>query len=1270
MRTRNRDMLVYGLILVFLLSIVSPGLAAPTTGQTESVSKIISAFKDVTDKDSNLAFINYLSSRGIIKGFPDGTFHPTEGLTRAQAAAIVVLAGGVKADPALASPFRDVPANHWSRTNIAAAVKAGYISGFPDKSFHPEEKISRAQAVSLILRLSKQPLSGAVLPQLSDLNSGHWAAPAVAVGIASGMLGLSADKTQVYPEQAMSRGDLARALGVLLTKDPDLSQAALVGKLNVKSGTVTVQSGSQEAKTVSGSSVIAAGDTITTDKNAEADITYGDGSGLLLKGDSQLIVKEARGRSYIKADGSSGIAVDWLLVDMKKGQLFGALATSSQESSNSTGSTEKKTTSYLDGGKKLLASLNANGLMAAANDEAQVWYETSKTKKVKVKVDMPWGVAAIRGTFWNNMVNANGTGSTSLLTGSGEVTAGGQTVSLSAMQATQVTAAGAAPVAAQTMTSTQMSVWTQAAGWAEQRAAAIQQSQEASPQAPAVNVQTQTTQPTVVQSIVQTISNAISTVQNTVSSTPAASPASNSSGSSSSSSGNSSSSNSGNSGNTGSATAPLGANLGSYTLTDRVSVTGTVYGQSDSVLTQDFSLSNLSADLLARATHYELWAKLGEYDYVQIGQPTPIGQPIRHLKKVFSQADRLRVTFHNSNKYEPVGLAALSSGSLNNQATRTISGTISLPDGTSAPAGGIKIDVCAEGPSYFSGYANIRQEITIPAGSNSAAYALKVPANTDSNQGFYLVYKLNGTYTQKYIMSGSYADMVDVSSADQTNRNMTIQLGRVISGTVSMPGSTAATTELKLNVSVEPALSGRSMYRYHPYSTGIAIPNGQSSAQYSLVVPTSEDYKLYYELYVVGNADPNDYLVSNSLLRKGYYQGGDVMAGAADINNMNMVLLNGSKISGTLSLANSRTAPAGDLNVHVYAYATSGSNYYSWTNVRIPAGHNSVPYVLMVESGTYNVGAGNYSITNINGVNAGAEAINLEINPFPNVASTTLAPVAAANRSVLVGNTIFGLDCPQFIEELVLPSLHNSGTALYYKSEDGQWFDLQNALATSGSYISSSNAISDPAATVPPIYYGNTAVGGGVIAPQIVTSSATTTYYVGPGSGSAVSGNFTMTPADTTLEIVGNTAPTIATLSLQPLSGGNWQSMIIPGETPGTTKVTIRATCIGYSNLESEITINVLPGLSCSPASVSRPYSAELITLTGSSGLWAVGDMLGIQIININTKDIYNPGSISNTGNTVSFSLPMDLPVGQYVLYVMKAGSYVAVGKIIIVQAT
>jgi hypothetical protein len=466
----------FALIIVIVFVAVLPANAVEMQTTTSQQTNL---FIDLTNDDAVLPYINFLAGKSIIKGFDDGTFRPGEGLTRAQAAALMVRASGITVNPSTSDPFNDIQADYWARDSINAAVEAGYINGFPDRSFRPEEQLTRAQAATMVLRLSKQKLSIASDPQINDVNSSHWAASSIAEVVAAGMIKINSDDRQFYPDQAITRKDMARVLGVLLTEDPDFYKADLIGTITVKNGTVSLQKNQQEPVNITGTSKVVSGDTIITGNKSEARISFEDGSGFLIKENTRVTIVEAYGRTYIKQDGNPAVAVDWLNLNLQQGTLFGALPGNQSDEEQSSPGTMK--TGYLAPFKTTyLASLNGFQLLgdAAGTQTDSPWYNTSKQKKVKVKVDMPWGVAAVRGTQFCVWSNPNGKSGVSVLNGIVSFTSGGQTVEVATGQMTQGTDPNSPPPPPGLMDQSQLKNWNAVRDWVLEQAAQMQQNGE------------------------------------------------------------------------------------------------------------------------------------------------------------------------------------------------------------------------------------------------------------------------------------------------------------------------------------------------------------------------------------------------------------------------------------------------------------------------------------------------------------------------------------------------------------------------------------------------------------------------------------------------------------------------------------------------------------------------------------------------------------------------------------------------------------------------
>ncbi|MEO0488245.1 MAG: S-layer homology domain-containing protein [Cyanobacteria bacterium J06659_2] len=97
-------------------------------------------------------FVNAMIDRGVVQGFVDGDFRPNTQVTRAQFAALVIAsfpnsAAAVTPD---SNRFSDVVQTFWARDVIYQARDRGFISGYPDGTFRPDQPLTRVQALVAI----------------------------------------------------------------------------------------------------------------------------------------------------------------------------------------------------------------------------------------------------------------------------------------------------------------------------------------------------------------------------------------------------------------------------------------------------------------------------------------------------------------------------------------------------------------------------------------------------------------------------------------------------------------------------------------------------------------------------------------------------------------------------------------------------------------------------------------------------------------------------------------------------------------------------------------------------------------------------------------------------------------------------------------------------------------------------------------------------------------------------------------------------------------
>lgn len=124
---------------------------------TVSVHKVSANFTDLLSNHEFYNAINYAEERGIIAGYPDSTFRPDLELNRAEFTTMVIRSRFEQSDldncdTSHLSRFSDVPLNEWFTPFICIATREGIVSGYPDGTFRPGNRINLAEASTILVR--------------------------------------------------------------------------------------------------------------------------------------------------------------------------------------------------------------------------------------------------------------------------------------------------------------------------------------------------------------------------------------------------------------------------------------------------------------------------------------------------------------------------------------------------------------------------------------------------------------------------------------------------------------------------------------------------------------------------------------------------------------------------------------------------------------------------------------------------------------------------------------------------------------------------------------------------------------------------------------------------------------------------------------------------------------------------------------------------------------------------------------------------------------
>jgi len=157
-----------------------------------------------------LEAVNYLNEQGIIKGYPDGTFKPDQVINRAEALKIIFESRGIAVQEDTNSGFPDVDSSLWFAKYVTSAKRLGLIIGYADGTYKPTQFVNKAEFMKIAMLAQNYYQSLAtnepVLTQFEDLDASAWYIPYLGFALNNEFV----DRVSRFnPTAGMSRGEAA-----------------------------------------------------------------------------------------------------------------------------------------------------------------------------------------------------------------------------------------------------------------------------------------------------------------------------------------------------------------------------------------------------------------------------------------------------------------------------------------------------------------------------------------------------------------------------------------------------------------------------------------------------------------------------------------------------------------------------------------------------------------------------------------------------------------------------------------------------------------------------------------------------------------------------------------------------------------------------------------------------------------------------------------------------------------------------------------------------
>lgn len=155
-------------------------------------------------------------------GYPDGSFAPDRSMTRAEVATMFTRLLKDRPVPGqhYYAGFNDIDSRVWYADTVGYAVEKGIVSGYPDGSFRPDQAITRAEFSSIASRFAQLTLEKNLF--FTDLPPSHWGYKAVRLAASNGWIFGYPDNT-FRPERAITRAEVTSITNRMLNRQADLN---------------------------------------------------------------------------------------------------------------------------------------------------------------------------------------------------------------------------------------------------------------------------------------------------------------------------------------------------------------------------------------------------------------------------------------------------------------------------------------------------------------------------------------------------------------------------------------------------------------------------------------------------------------------------------------------------------------------------------------------------------------------------------------------------------------------------------------------------------------------------------------------------------------------------------------------------------------------------------------------------------------------------------------------------------------------------------------
>lgn len=182
-------------------------------GRARAESKLMKAklFSDLSVVHENYKAVSYLFKKGTISGYPDGTFKPAQTVSRVEALKFIFSGMDQDVKENLKLDFKDTYDSEWYAPFVATAQSLGIVQGYSDGTFRPSQGVNRVEFLKMLFSTTGVSVDPVVIdaPYL-DIPKLSWFGPYVQYAKNKNLFPVDGDN--FYPSNPMDRSEVAEVI--------------------------------------------------------------------------------------------------------------------------------------------------------------------------------------------------------------------------------------------------------------------------------------------------------------------------------------------------------------------------------------------------------------------------------------------------------------------------------------------------------------------------------------------------------------------------------------------------------------------------------------------------------------------------------------------------------------------------------------------------------------------------------------------------------------------------------------------------------------------------------------------------------------------------------------------------------------------------------------------------------------------------------------------------------------------------------------------------